>query len=469
MTATYIVSNHEAGTAAEHLQVLAGRLDGELITGEDSRYEEMRRVHSVLVDRRPLAVVRAATPRDVCEAVRFGTEHGYPLTVRSGGHSLAGHSVADGALLIDLSAMRGVAIDPARRTARVQPGVTSGQLMEQAHPHGLALSTGDTASVGVGGLATGGGIGWMVRKYGLTIDNLLSAEVVTADGRITRASATERADLFWAIRGGGGNFGIVTEFEFRLAPVDLILGGALVLPATREVLRAYLDYAPVAPEGLTTIATVMHAPPAPFMPAEAVGRLVLAILACWTGDLEEGQTALAPLRAAATPIADTVAAIPYPAMYRYTAGGERPHASAGRSMFASQLSDASIEAILSAMEQCTSPTSMVQLRGLGGAVTRVGRTETAFAHRDKQYMATVIGSWHGADEDAAPHRAWVTSLWEQIRLDADGVYANFLEDEGDERVHEAYPEPTFSRLVEIKQRYDPANVFRFNQNIAPRS
>ena len=228
-----------------------------------------------MVDRRPLAIVRAANAQDVAEAVSFARDHALPLAVRSGGHSLAHHSMIDGAIVVDLSGMKRVSIDPEARIARVQAGATSGDLAGPAHAHGLALSTGDTSSVGMGGLTTGGGIGFMARKYGLAIDNLLSAQVVTADGEIVTASADEHPDLFWAIRGGGGNFGIVTEFKFRLAPVGQILGGDLLLPASREVLRGYLDYAASAPDDLTTIANLMHAPPAPFVPPERVGELVL--------------------------------------------------------------------------------------------------------------------------------------------------------------------------------------------------
>ena len=232
--------------------------------------------------------------------------------MRSGGHSLAYLSVIDDAIVVDLSQMERVSIDPEARIARVQPGATSGDLAGPANAHGLALSTGDTHSVGMGGLTTGGGIGFMVRKYGLAIDNLLSAQVVTAAGEIVTASADEHPDLFWAIRGGGGNVGIVTEFVFRLAPVGQILGGELMLPASREVLRGYLDYAASAPDDLTTIANLMYAPPAPHVPQERVGELVLSILVCWTGDVADGERALAPLRALATPVADAVAPMPYP-------------------------------------------------------------------------------------------------------------------------------------------------------------
>jgi FAD/FMN-containing dehydrogenase len=340
--------------------------------------------------------------------------------------------------------------------------------MTPAHAYGLALSTGDTATVGLGGLVTGGGIGLMARKHGLAIDNLLSARVVTAAGEAVTASEAENADLFWAIRGGGGNFGIVTEFEFRLAPVGQVLGGALVLPASRQVLRGYLDYAADAPDGLTTIASLMYAPPAPFVPEQRVGELSLNILVCWTGDIAEGERAIAPLRALAEPIADVVAPIPYPVMYQFTAEQESPFGVAIRSMFAEDHSDASIDAMLEAMSGAPNPFSMVQFRGMGGAVARVAPGDTAFAHRNQRYFTTVLALWKDAAEDQGQFGEWTRALWDKIRGEASGVYANFLADEGEERVRQAYPGETYERLAAIKQAYDPDNVFRFNQNIKPR-
>lgn len=282
-------SSTDALGSDDHLDALRATLHGRLIAPGYPEYDEARRVVNFAIDRRPLAIVRAANARDVAEAVSFARDRALPLAVRSGGHSLADLSVIDDALIIDLSEMARIDIDPEARIARVQPGATSGDLAGLANAHGLALTTGDTHSVGFGGLTTGGGIGYMVRKDGLTIDNLLSAEVVTAAGEIVTASAEERADLFWAIRGGGGNAGIVTEFVFRLAPVGQILGGELLLPVSREILRGYLDYAVSAPDDLTTIATLLHAPPAPHVPAERVGELVLSILVCWTGEIADGK------------------------------------------------------------------------------------------------------------------------------------------------------------------------------------
>ena len=449
------------------MEMLRSRLRGQLITAGDADYDEARRVLYFTVDRRPRAIVRAADARDVAAAVDFARDHSLPLAVRSGGHSLAYLSVIDNAIVVDLSDMARVSIDPDMRIARVQPGATSGDLAGPANAHGLALSTGDTHSVGMGGLTTGGGIGFMVRKHGLAIDNLLSAQVVTAAGDILTASAEEHSDLFWAIRGGGGNVGIVTEFVFRLAPVSQILGGELMLPASREVLRGYLDYAASAPDDLTTIANLIYAPPAPHVPAEHVGKLVLSILVSWTGDTAAGELALAPLRALATPVADAVAPIPYPEIYRFTAHQAEPHAASIRMMFADDLSDEALDATLSAMERASSPFSLIQFRGLGGAMARVANGATAFAHRERRYFVAVIGLWLDAKEDPAVHDAWTAALWQTIRHEGRGVYVNFLEVEGPDRVRDAYPPATFARLAAVKRRYDPRNLFRFNQNVPP--
>jgi FAD/FMN-containing dehydrogenase len=309
----------------------------------------------------------------------------------------------------------------------------------------------------------------MVRKYGLAIDNLVSAQVVTAAGEIVIASEREHPDLFWAIRGGGGNAGIVTEFTFRLAPVEQVLGGVLLLPATHEVVRGYLDYAIAAPDDLTTISNLMFAPPAPFVPDDRVGTPVLAIFLVWTGSLEEGERALAPLRALAEPVADAVSPMPYPAIYDFTAAFAEPHAASIRMMFADDISDESIDAMLAALVNPSSPFGLIHLRGLGGAYGRVPNDATAFAHRDRRYFVAVINVWLDAGEDAAVHEAWTAALWQAIRHEGSGVYVNFLEREGEDRVREAYPGDTYERLAEVKRRYDPENLFQFNQNVPPAS
>ena len=463
------------GTTLAHvasLQTLRSQLLGQLITSGNPEYDQARQVQDFTVDAHPLAIVRAATAQDVAAAIRYASHHDYPLAIRSGGHSIAGHSMIDDAVVIDMSGLKNISINPVTRVARVQAGVTSGDLAGAANELGLALTTGDTSSVGFGGLATGGGIGFMVRKYGLTIDSLISAQVVTAAGDVVTARESEHPDLFWAIRGGGGNFGVITEFTFRLAPVGQILGGDLLLPATPEVIRGYLEYTASAPEDLSTLANLMHVPPQefmPFVPVEWVGKVVLAVIACWSGDIEEGERALAPLRALATPVADTIRPMPYPDIYLSTMHQTMRHGFALRSMFADELSDETINTFLESMQRATSPFSIIQLRGLGGQMARVSNDATAFAHRDKRYLVGVIGVWLDPEEDGSPHRAWTQSIWDEIRHEGSGVYVNFVADEGEERLRDAYPPETLARLADIKQTYDPENLFRFNQNIRPRS
>jgi FAD/FMN-containing dehydrogenase len=469
---TPTISIHSEGghfpLVARNLAELRQRISGRLVTAADEDFDTARQTPSLNYDRKPLALVRVANVFDVVEALRFARYHDYPLAVRSGGHSIPGYGVMDGAVVIDFAEYRKVEIDPVARKARVQTGATSADLAIPANAHGLALSTGDTSTVGIGGLTTGGGVGYLVRKYGLAIDNLLSAQVVTADGSVITASAEENEDLFWAIRGGGGNFGIVTEFEFRLAPVGDIYGGALFLPLTREVLRGYLDYIVRAPEDLTTISHVMHAPPAPFIPEDRVGEPVLQILTTWTGDMDEADQAIAPLRALAEPVSDCLGRIPYPEMYEWMRPAEQRHGAVVRQMFADSLSDGFIDTVIARFEEAPGPFTMVQLRGVGGgAMGRVPANATAFAHRDANYFVAILALWFDPLEDPTPHRAWAEDLWAKIRPEGRGVYVNFLAAEGEGRIREAYPNGTYERLAEVKRKYDPANVFRFNQNIRP--
>ena len=445
---------------------LEAHLLGELIRPAHDDYDTARQVYNRAFDRHPALIVRAADAADVIRAVSFAREYALPLAVRSGGHSMAGHGSVDGGLVIDLGRLRGLSIDAARRVAWAQPGLTWGEYATQAQAYGLATSAGDTSSVGLGGLTLGGGIGWMVRKDGLTIDNLLSVELVTADGRLLRASADEHPDLFWALRGGGGNFGVATAFQYRMRPAGTIFGGAVVYPATREVLRGWADYAQQAPDELTSIAFVMPAPPAPFIPADQVGKLVAIIGLCAVGDLAAAERTAAPLRQLGTPVADLCGPMPYPAMFALTEEATHPQPHAIRSGYLQGLDDDVLEAVIEHGNQMPFPFGLIQLRALGGAMARVPSDATAFAHRDKPFLAAVIG---GAAEPAQyePQRQWTERLWGVLRPQAQGAYMNFLEDEGAERVREAYSPASYARLVATKRRYDPANLFRQNQNIRP--
>jgi FAD/FMN-containing dehydrogenase len=443
-------------------QVFESRLLGSLVRPEDAEYDSVRELQNIFHDGRPAYIVRVGDVADVIHTVNFARENGLPLTVRSGGHSVPGYSMAEGSVVVDMSGLNKVSVDLKKRTLTAQPGATTADVLRAAEPHGLGLSTGDTASVGLGGLTTGGGIGFLVRKYGLTIDSLRSVNIVTANGQYLTADATRYPDLFWAIRGGSGNFGIVTSFTFNLNPVGTVLGGALFLPVTPEVLRGYADYTTTAPDELTTIAGVMMAPPLPFIPAEWHFKPVFNILVVYTGDLDEGQRVVAPLRELAEPIAEVLMPMPYSGIYEFTAEIAQRHHATVRSGFMDGLSDAAIEIIMSDVEAGFDPYGLVQIRGLGGAFARVPNDATAFAHRDKSIFLAVINL--GSDDE---NRQWATSLWSELKPFTSGVYVNFLDDEGEDRVHEAYPAATYARLADIKLRYDPHNLFNLNQNIKP--
>jgi len=448
------------------LEAFEAGLTGSIVLPGSTDYDEARLVHHAQADRRPALIVRAADAGDVARTVSLARESGLTLSVRGGGHSIVGFGTNDGGIVLDLGAMKGLHIDPDRRLAWAQPGLTAGEYTAAAAAHGLATPFGDTASVGIAGLTLGGGIGWLVRKYGLTIDALQAVEIVTADGRQVTASEDSHPDLFWAVRGGGGNFGVVTRFQFKLFPVGEVLGGALFLPATKEALQALAPIAAAAPEELSTISFLMHIPPAPFVPAELVGAPSLVVMFVWAGDPQEGQSALAPFRAVAQPLIDMAMPMPYPGIYQFTAAGEQRGFAVHASRFVTELDDDAIDAMLGATAAPSSPMAMIQLRVLGGAMARVATDATAFAHRSAPIMATVIVPFEDPTTEPA-QRAWTDRIFEALAPKDAGVYANFLEDEGDERIHAAYPAGTYERLAGVKRRYDPANVFRMNQNIRP--
>lgn len=448
------------------LAALAAGLRGSLVVPEDPAYDGARRVANAIIDRRPAAIVRPADAAEVARAVRYARDAGLALAVRGGGHSPAGHGVADGALVIDLSALKEITVDPRRRVATAGGGVLAGEYVRATFAEGQTTPLGDTPTVGLGGLILGGGVGYLARRHGLTIDNLLGVEIVTAEGQLIRASAEEHPELFWAVRGGGGNFGIVTRFELRTHPIGTVLGGAMVLPATRDVLRAHVPIAASAPEELGTIAAITGAPPMPFLHPDHHGKLSLVVMLVHDGDLEAGRAAIAPYREVAQPLGEGVAPMPYPAMFEH-AGPDGPVGAITRSFFMPALDDRAIDTILDFMGRRTSPMAMVQLRVLGGAVSRVPSDATAYAFRDRQLMVAVIVPFFDPAQMAL-HRAWADGLFSALRPEP-GVYSNFLDDEGPARVREAYPGLTYARLSVVKRRYDPENVFRGNHNIIPAS
>ncbi|HKE99763.1 MAG TPA: FAD-binding oxidoreductase [Actinomycetes bacterium] len=437
---------------------------GRLIAPDDPRYDDARTVFYGGYDRRPAAIVRAADADDVARVVTLARDAELELAVRSGGHSIAGHSVSDGGIVLDLSELRALDIDPGRRTAWAQTGLTAGEYSQAAAAHGLATGFGDTASVGIGGITLGGGVGYLVRKHGMTIDDLLAAEIVTADGQLLHTDEQEHPDLFWAIRGGGGNFGVATRFEFRLHDVGTVVGGMLLLPATAEVVANFVAEAEAAPEELSAIANVMPAPPLPFVPAELHGQLVVMGLMVHAGDPEAGERAVAPFRRLATPLADMLQAMPYPRIYPPEEAGFHPTAVA-RTMFVDGVDRRAAGTILDALQRSDAPMRAVQLRVLGGAMARVPAGATAFAHRSRRIMCN-LAAFYAGPEDRPLRQAWVDELAGALHQ-GDGAYVGFLGDEGPARVREAYPGPTWDRLVAVKRRYDPANLFRLNQNIPP--
>jgi FAD/FMN-containing dehydrogenase len=448
------------------LAAFAESIAGTVIRPEDAGYELARQVHNARIDRHPTLIVRAATAVDVARTVAFARETGLELAVRGGSHSLAGFGTSDGGIVLDLGGMKGLHIDTEKRVAWAQAGLTAGEYTAATAEHGLATPFGDTGSVGIAGLTLGGGIGWLVRKYGLAIDALLSVEIVTAEGRVIIASENDHADLFWAVRGGGGNFGVVTRFQFRLYPVSMILGGALFMPPTREVLRSLVPLAASAPEGLSTISFLMTAPPAPFIPEALHGQPTLAIMFVFDGDPEAGQAALEPFRQVATPMAELVMPMPYPGIYEMLKDAEQRSAGSHRSLFLDTLDDAAVDTILERTAAPSSPLAMTQIRVLGGAMARVPSDATAFAHRDATVMVTMLTMFEDPAE-APVHETWTQAYFEALRPRATGVYSNFLEAEGEARIREAYPEATYRRLAAVKGRYDPTNLFRLNQNIRP--
>jgi len=452
-------------STAPSIAELRAAVRGQVITPEDADFDQARAVFYGM-DRRPVAIVRVADETDVAHVVSLARETGVELAVRSGGHSLAGHSVSEGGIVLDLSDMKALDIDTDSRSAWAQSGLTAGEFTTAAGTHGLATGFGDAATVGIGGITLGGGVGLLSRKHGLTIDSLLAAEIVTADGELVHADENSHPDLFWAIRGGGGNFGVVTRLQFRLQEVDDIVGGMMMLPATPDVLRSFVELAEAAPDDLSTILNAMKAPPMPFVPEQYHGQVVLFALMAYAGDISEGEEVVARFRALAEPIIDMVQPMKYRDIYGPDEEAPHPAAVAVRNMYVAKVDHGAAEAIIEQLRASTAPMAAVQIRALGGAASRVPIESTAYAHRERQIMVNVAAMYEDLGE-AEIHDAWADRLAETLDQGEPGAYVNFVGDEGAERVRAAYPGPTWDRLREIKRRYDPTNLFRLNQNIPP--
>jgi FAD/FMN-containing dehydrogenase len=458
------MSTHRARTLPS-IAHLRGMVAGRVIGPDDSDYDQARTLFYGGFDRRPAVIVRVTYPDDVARVVELAAETGLDLAVRSGGHSVAGHSVVDGGIVLDLSGMKELEIDPNGRTAWAETGLTAGEYSVAAGAHGLVTGFGDTGSVGIGGITLGGGVGYLARKHGLTIDDLLAADVVTADGRLLRTDADHHPDLFWAIRGGGGNFGVATRFHYRLHELPAVVGGMLFLPATPETIAGFMADAEAGPEELSAILNVMPAPPMPFLPEEQHGRLLIMALMCFLGSPEAGERALAPFRALAEPVADLLRPMAYHEIYPPEQEDFHPTA-ASFTMFMDTVGLGIAKTIVERLEASDASLRAVQLRVLGGAMARVPAEATAFAHRSSRIMTNVAAFYEGP-EDQAARQAWVDDIAARLRQSDEGAYVGFLGDEGEERVRAAYPGSTWDRLREVKAQYDPGNLFRLNQNIPP--
>ncbi len=441
------------------LRDFRARLHGELILPDDDGYDSARRVWNGMIDKYPALLCRCANRADVIRAVDFAHSQHLPVAVRGGGHIFIGTSVCDGGIVIDLSQMKGIRVDPVKCTARAEAGLTPGEFVRQSQPFGLVTTTGTVAGTGLSGLTLGGGLGWFMGKYGLTIDNLLSVDIVTADGRVLTASATSHADLFWGVRGGGGNFGIVTAFEFQMHPIGPVLAGKVVYPLARvkEVLHFYREYTSSAPDELTVYASLIT------MPA---GLPAITISLCYCGPMDEGERLVEPVRKFGVPMVDLIR----PKSYFKVITQANEGVPDGRYYYQkastlSNLSDEAIDSIADYGAACTSPFSQVLIQHIHGVASRVGATETAFALRDESYIVSIVAAWE--DDQADLHIEWTHKFWAAMQPFASrGVYINFLNDERDEQVQAAYG-VNYERLVALKNKYDPTNFFSLNQNIRP--
>ncbi|HEY8466575.1 MAG TPA: FAD-binding oxidoreductase [Solirubrobacterales bacterium] len=445
---------------------LRAQTRGPVTAPGDEHYDDFRLVFNAAIDRRPAAILRAADADDVAAAVRVAGEHGLEVAVRGGRHSFAGLGVSDGGIVIDTRDLADLEIDPEGRTAWAGSGLTAQAYTAATAEHGLVTGFGDHPDVGIAGITLGGGLGYLARKRGLTIDDLLAVELVTAEGELITADEENHPELFWALRGGGGNFGVVTRLRYRLHELGTALGGMLILPGSPEILRGYIDALDAAPEELSAISMAMLAPPMPFIPPELHGTPVILGMLLYAGDPEEGERALAPIRGLATPLVDDVKAIRYTELYEGDEGPPRG-AFAVRAEMVDELTDAQLEAAF-AYPQKTPPPAMggFQFRVLGGAVSRVPSDATAYAHRERRMMVNVAAMLPGAT-DGTQVDEWADGFARALGIGDGPVYVNYLGSDAADRVADAYPEPTLARLAEVKRRYDPRNLFRWNVNVAP--
>jgi FAD/FMN-containing dehydrogenase len=457
----------------EAVAAFEGRVRGPVFRSGEDGYEQARSIWNGMIDKRPALVQQASGAADVIECVNFARDKGLLLSVRGGGHNIAGTAVADGGLMIDQSHRRGVHVDPRTGVTRVEPGCDWGDVDRETQLHGLVVPGGIVSTTGVAGFTLGGGFGWVTRSYGLASDNLLSVDIVTADGVPIRASESEHPELFWALRGGGGNFGIVTSFEFQAHPVGpTVVAGIVFHPMdkAKEVIDLYRKVTAAAPDELCCLLVLRLAPPAPFLAKEVHGTPVAAIAVCYNGPIADGEKAVAPIKAFGTPLCDTIQPKPFIAHQSFLDSGQpfgRQYY--WKSDYFLEMSPKADDVLIDHASRITSPFSGVLAMHLGGASGRVGETETAAGNRDAQHVFNVQAAWEDPAENDV-HIAWTRDYWRAMQpFSSGGTYVNFLtRDEGDDRVRAAYGPAIHDRLVEVKTKYDPGNLFRSNQNIRPR-
>jgi FAD/FMN-containing dehydrogenase len=453
------------------LQRFRGSFRGEVLQPGDASYDDARKVWNGMIDKHPALIARCKTESDVVTTIQFGSSHDLPVAVRGGGHNVAGFGTCEGGIVIDLSPMKGVQVDVKARTARAEGGLIWGDLDKATQEHGLATTGGLISTTGIAGFTLGGGIGWLMRKYGLALDNLLSVKMVTADGKRLTASEKENADLFWGVRGGGGNFGVVTEFMYRLHPVGpTVFGGALFHPVqkARDLLRFYREWVPTLPDELTTMIVFATAPPAPFIPQHLQGTPMIAVAMCYAGPVDQGQSLVKPLRDFAPASVDLLGPIPYTALQgMFDAGAPKGMLSYWKTEYLRNLDDSAIDTLVDHAGKMSVPFAQVHIHHVQGAVSRVNGDSTAFGHRDEPFILNIIGMWMDSAETER-NIAWARAFSQAVHPYSTGsVYLNFLGDEGEGRIRAAYGEDKYSRLMELKKRYDPSNFFRLNQNIKP--
>jgi len=452
---------------------LASGFGGTLLQPGADGYDEARKVWNGLFDRSPALIAQCAGTADVVAAVNFARENDLLVSVRGGGHSAVGYATCDAGIVIDLSPMKTIEVDPEAKTARADAGLTWGEFDAATQEHGLAVTGGRFSTTGIAGLTLGSGSGWLERKCGLTIDNLLSADIVTAAGEQLKASEDENSDLFWGIRGGGGNFGVVTSFTYRLHEVGpLVYGGLMASLPERasEILRFMRDYMGDAPEDLGGAVAFVSAPPEPFVPAEMHFKPIVGIVICWTGDHEEGERVVAPIREVAQPVMDMVQPMPYTALQSMLdAGGPKGINGYMKAEFLEEMSDQAIDVLVERGLNRAGPMAQIIVEPMGGAIGRMGEDDTALGRRDVPWCYHALAMWMEPDQEAADaHMAWARGLADDIRPHTTtGVYLNFTSDQGEERVRLTYGPEKYDRLVALKDRYDPDNLFRLNQNIPP--